>query len=177
MDKFKQFILSFSDLSLGIHDYEFDLGDWFFENFEYSEIKIAKIKVKLTLEKEERMIILNFSINGKAEMTCDRCGDPYQQPLEGTQTLIVKIGSQKMVEDDDVVVLNEHDQHLDITQYLYENVSLLLPMHRIHPVDSKGKSKCNKDTLNLLDNLNPLNKTVSETTDPRWEELKKLKFK
>jgi uncharacterized metal-binding protein YceD (DUF177 family) len=176
VDKFKQFILSFSDLQIGSHNYSFDIENWFFDKFEYSEIKKGGIKIDLSLEKQERMIFLHFNIDGFADVMCDRCGEYYSHPLKGQQDLIIKIGHVSSEDEDDLVVLSEYDQHFDLSQHLYEYISLLLPMQHIHPADSKGHSKCNKKALEILEKLNLNHKNKSDEIDPRWEELKKLKF-
>jgi uncharacterized protein len=175
VDRFKQFILSFSDLQPGFHNFNYEIGDWFFEKFDYSELNNGKILIGLTIEKQENMCFLNFNIKGSTKVLCDRCGDLYEQPLAGRQDLIIKVGHAPSAEEDDMIVVEEHDQHYDISQNLFEFISLMLPMHHIHPLDSKGNSLCNKNTLKLLDNLNPSHKHSTNETDPRWDALKKLK--
>jgi uncharacterized protein len=176
VNHFKQFILSIRDLPIGNHNYEFKIEDWFFDNFEYSEIKKGKLKVALDLEKQERMYILHFLIDGYANVICDRCGDYFEQPLKGEQNLILKTGNVNSENDIDLAVINEQEQHFEITQYLYEYISLLLPMHRVHPLDKKGHNKCNKQALELLEKFKIKHSNKVEETDSRWDELKKLKF-
>ena len=175
MDKYTQLILSINELPLGITDFEFEIGDWFFEKFEYSEIKQGKIKVDLSLDKQERMYFLHFQLSGHINLTCDRCGDNYNQPVNGKESLIIKLGSKDFEDNDDIVVMAEHDQHFDITQYLYEYLSLMVPMQHLHPADSKGQRACNKEAIKILEKLSADNKKTNET-DPRWDKLKKLKF-
>ncbi len=174
VELFNQFILSVRDLPLGSHNFDFKIKDWFFDKFEYSEIKKGEFNIKLTLDKQERIYFLHFVIDGIANVICDRCGDYFEQALKGEQELIIKIGNERLENEDDIIIIHEHENQIDITQYIYEYISLLLPMHNVHPNDSKGNSKCNKATLKLLDNLKPKHKEVTTENDPRWDELKKL---
>jgi uncharacterized protein len=173
VDNFKQFILAISDLPLGITEYKFDIRDWFFENYDYSEIKKGKVIVRLSLEKQERMYNLHFTIKGYLTVICDRCGDEYDHPFKGEEDLIVKLGNKDYGDNDEIVVIHEHDKQIDISQNIFEYISLLLPMQHIHPSDSKGKSLCNQEALRIIDNLSA-EKHKSNKTDPRWDELKKL---
>jgi uncharacterized protein len=175
VEKFKQFILEFNDLPIGITNYEFIVEDWFFENYEYWEIKKGKLKVELSLNKEERMYILHFIFDGYVTLICDRCADPYDQEIKGEDELIIKVGNNDFGDESNIVSLPEHNLNYDISQNIYENVSLLLPMKRIHPTDKKGNSKCDPEVLRLLDKLS--NKENNpKINDPRWEGLNKLKF-
>ena len=46
-----EYVIPFVGLKTGIHTYEFDVDDTFFEGFEYSIIEKGKVHVKLELEK------------------------------------------------------------------------------------------------------------------------------
>jgi uncharacterized metal-binding protein YceD (DUF177 family) len=64
------------------------------------------------------------------------------------------------------------ENELDLQQHLYEFIMLALPIKRVHPNDEEGNSTCDPVMLKKLDEL-----IVDEEpgTDPRWDELKKLK--
>jgi uncharacterized metal-binding protein YceD (DUF177 family) len=47
---------------------------------------------------------------------------------------------------------------------------LALPIRKIHPNDSDGKSKCNPAMLQKLNDL----RAEEPESDPRWDQLKKL---
>ena len=176
MDNFKQFILAISDLPLGITEYKFDIQDWFFENYEYSEVKKGKVTVNLAFDKQERMYSLHFTIKGYLTVICDRCGDEYNHPIKGKEELLIKVGNNDFGDNDEIVVIHESDQKFDLSQNIYEYISLLLPMQHIHPNDSKGKNKCNEEAIKIIEKLSVGNQKSKET-DPRWDELKKLKTK
>jgi uncharacterized protein len=171
MNYMKQFVISFSGLSLGKHDYEFEVDDTFFESLEYSEIRKGNIHVDMTLEKTTIMLLLNFSFKGKATVTCDRCGDEFEIPVEGENRLIVKFGAVPMEETEDIIVIPEGEHEIDVSQYIYEYIILALPLQRIHPDDAEGNSMCDPDVLKKLEEISVKH---TEGTDPRWDALKGL---
>ena len=83
--------------------------------------------------------------------------------------MIVKFGDSYYEESDEVVVIPETEHKLNVSQYIYEFINLLLPIKRVHPNDEQGMSKCNPEILDRLKSAEE-----DETTDPRWDVLKLL---
>ena len=77
-----------------------------------------------------------------------------------------------MEENDEIVVIPEHDYEIDLSQYLYEYINLILPYRKVHGEDENGNSLCNPDIIKKIEEH-----TEEEATDPRWDALKKLKNK
>ena len=169
MDHLKDYIIQFVGLALGNHQFEFEIDDRFFEHFEYSQIQHGHITVTVTIEKQERMMIAGFQINGRLLMPCDRCSDEFEFPINSQQQLIIKFGAEYEEESDDVVIIPETEHKFDLAPYIYEYVHLSLPAKIVHPDDENGNSTCDPD---MLKRLTPF--THSESTDPRWEALRKL---
>jgi uncharacterized metal-binding protein YceD (DUF177 family) len=165
----KEYNIPFVGLELGNHQFEFEVNDRFFEHFEYSQIQHGQVRVLVDLEKMERMMIFSISLQGKVLVTCDRCTDEFDFPLSDTEKLIVKLGAEYVEESDDVVVIPETEYQFDLAPYIYEFIHLALPFRLLHPDDENGNSTCDPDMLQRLNSL-----AASETTDPRWEALKKL---
>ena len=166
MKELKEFVIPFVGLKEGIHDYAFDIDAEFFESFEYSEVEQGEIHVDVSMEKQERMLIFNFSIRGKVELPCDRCLSALELPVEGKERLIVKFGQEWMEESEEILVIPETDSHIDISSFIYEYIMLLLPYKRVHP---EGEGLCDQTIVDKLE------QHVSSETDPRWEALKNLK--
>ena len=82
MNYLDQFSINFINLSLGVHAFEFDLDEQFFEAYEEDEISKARVKVLVSLEKQERMLVLCFDIKGSVNVMCDRCLDQFDQPVK-----------------------------------------------------------------------------------------------
>jgi uncharacterized protein len=171
VDYLEQFVIPFTGLSTGWHQYNYSIDDEFFEKMECAGIREGKVRVDLNLEKQEKMIILDFIIKGYAHVMCDRCLDYYDQPLSGNERLIVKFGKAKFEETDEILVIPETDHQIDISPFIYEYINLLLPYKLVHPSDEKGNSRCNPD---ILRRIQELSSSVKE--DPRWDVLKTIKF-
>lgn len=168
MDKLKHYILHFSGLGLGEHNFHYHIENDFFAAFDNTDIEQASIDVELTLDKQERMLILNFEIKGSINVMCDRCLDNFDFPLNGTERLIVKFGEVFENDNEEVLLLPEYEHKLDISAYLYDYIILMLPIRVVHPEDENGKSNCNPEIIKKLESLS------KTETDPRWGDLKDL---
>lgn len=171
----KDYIIQFVGLNVGQHEFDFDIDDKFFEGLDYSEIKQGNIHIDLTLLKQSTMMVLHFNINGTVKMDCDRCTAPLSLPISGNYKLIVKVGGHESGgEDDDIITVAANEHQLDLTQYIYEYITLSLPIKRVHPDNEKGESTCDKKMLKKLENF--LIEEEKEETDPRWNGLKNIKL-
>lgn len=170
MDYLKEFVIPFRGLKNEIHHFDFVIDSKFFDAIEYAELEQGKIDISLELIKEERMMIFEFGITGEVEVECDRCLEPFNQAIDGTERLIVKFGETFEEQSDDVIIIPEGEYEFDLSTYIYEYIRLLLPMQCIHPDDEDGNSTCNQEMLDRL-----LQENKEPTIDPRWDALKKLK--
>jgi len=170
VDKMEKYQIQFSGLKPGLHNFEFTLDHSFFEYYSYSDITDCKIRILSEMEKEERMLIFRFDIAGNLGMVCDRCGDPLTVEISGKQNLVVKLGDHYEEESEVVQIIKESDARFDISQFFYEYICLMLPAHRVHGNDSKGKSLCNPEVIKRLEDPK-----LTHEPDPRWEVLRKLK--
>ena len=168
MKALEEFVIPFMGLKEGVHDYSFDIDEGFFESFEYSEVKQGDVHVDVSMEKQERMLIFSFSIQGEVELPCDRCLAPLNLPIEGKYRLIVKFGQEYEEESEEILVIPETDSRINISSFIYEYIILLLPYKRVHP---EGEDLCDREVIDKL------NEHSEQTTDPRWEALKDLKDK
>ncbi|MEI8004623.1 MAG: DUF177 domain-containing protein [Bacteroidota bacterium] len=169
MEKYQ---IQFSGLKPGLHNFEFTLDHSFFEHYSYSDIADCNIKIITEMEKDERMLVFRFDIFGTLGMVCDRCGDPLVVEISGKQNLVVKLSDHYEEESEDIRIIKESDGRVDISHFLYEYVCVMLPAHRVHGNDSKGKSLCNPDVIKRLEDPD-----LTHEPDPRWEVLRKLKEK
>lgn len=170
MNYSKQFVIQFSGLNNGDHNFDFEVTDEFFEKIEYSEIKKGKVNIDVLLNKQENMLVFDFSIKGFVNVICDRCSYPFDIEVSGDKKLIVKFGEEAYEETDEIIIIPETDYQIDLYHYVYEYINLLLPVKKVHPKDSNGNSTCNPKVIKKLEELENQN-----SNDPRWNELKKLK--
>ncbi len=170
MEYLKQFVISFGGLKPGVHQFSFEVDDLFFEQFEHSEIKKGKLTIGVAFEREEKMLILNFLINGKVDVPCDRCYESFLLPVYGKERLIIKFGNDFHEENEEVLIIPVGETQIDISPFIYEFVHLLIPYRRVHPEDENGNSQCDPEVIKRIDE-----REAASEPDPRWEVLKKLK--
>jgi len=164
----KEFYIPFKGLNVGVHNYKWEVSHKFFEAIDNSEIDDAIIEVELDLEKQERMMICNFSIAGSIFVKCDRCLDQLKLPVNTENTLYIKFGVENDEEDDDVMIIADSEYQIDVSNLINEFITLSLPLQKVHSSDGNG---CNMEIINKLEELSGKN-----NVDPRWEQLKNLKF-
>ena len=163
-------MIPFTSLKTGKHEFEYEIGDKFFEEIDYSEVKKSSVNVEVELDKQSTLLVLDFKIEGTVEVPCDRCGDDFDKDIESEYQLVFKLNAEKYEEGDDVVYLPASEYEIDISQFIYEYILLSVPQHRVHP-----KGKCNKEALKKLKELSA-NANNEEQTDPRWDALKSIKL-
>lgn len=172
MSASKEYIIQFAGLSPGEHLFELDVKDKFFENLDYSEIKQGNLLVKLNLLKQSSMMVLIFNISGTVKVNCDSCAAEFDMPISGNYKLTVKVGGDvDDNEDDDIITVAANEHKLDLTQYLYEYITLSLPIKREHA----DEATCDKEILNRLDDF-LIDEEKEEKIDPRWDGLKNIKL-
>jgi uncharacterized metal-binding protein YceD (DUF177 family) len=188
----KEFQIPFVGLKLGIHDFEFEITDAFFENVEYSIVQKGKVKVYFSLEKKETMMVGNYRLEGLVGTTCDRCTEPVDIEIEGEYKLIYKFDDEA-TDSETLIIVYPEEFEINIKQSILEFISVSLPSRTMH--DEGG---CNEDMLDLLSeytiNSEPIGdedddedeewdeeeeeeseEDDNDYVDPRWNALKKLK--
>ena len=170
-----------------IQTYEYSLGDKFFMDIDGTEVHRGKVNVTLRVERKATAFELRFHINGAVYVSCDRCLDYMEQPVETNSRLIVKLGKEYAEESDEILVISEEEGALNVAWFLYEFVALAVPMKHIHPPGKCNRamtSKLRKHTARRSDEEDdygyvdgePATDEEEETSsiDPRWEVLKEL---
>ncbi|MFP4620140.1 MAG: YceD family protein [Bacteroidales bacterium] len=175
MGYLKKYRLNFRDLETGIHNFAFEIEDRFFANFEKSEIQEGKLKARVELTKEERLITLDIFIDGEVNVMCDRCLDYFMYPIHFKGILYIKPEDEVQEDNEEVIKITPDQSFVNLAQYLYESIHLTLPLKRTHPDDEKGNSTCNSEMLKLLRQYQ--REEDEETIDPRWEKLKHINVK
>lgn len=173
MNQLSKYRIVYQGLAAGRHNFEYEIDDKFFESLEYSDIKKGSLKVNVDLDKKSTFLELDFQIDGSVELTCDRCLDEYNQPVNFEGKLFVKFTEMEDNESDDVIILSPNDHELDISHYIYESINLSIPLKRVHPEDEEGNYTCNPEMLERLGNYN-IDEPADEDIDPRWDDLKNL---
>ena len=175
MKPLKQFSIPFTGLKLGVHHFDYELDDRFFNAFEYSLIKSGNLKVNLELEKQETMLLLKFKVIGTVNLDCDKCLSEFAYPVNLYERQIVKFAEDELESDDEeIITLSRKDTEIDISAPLYEMINVAVPY--IKNCEQADK-ECDQEMIDRLEQLSIAKQAEEneQTSDPRWEALNKLK--
>ena len=165
----REYIIGFSNLSSGEHEFEFQVGDSFFNRFENSVIQKGNADILVVVERKENMLLIDFTTQGTVMVQCDRCLEELSLDIEGYNELIVKIGDSHEELSDNVIMISAKEHELDVAQFIYEFISLMIPMRNVHGEgdDTEG---CDPEVLREIE------KHISHEhpSDPRWDALKNI---
>ena len=166
--------IQFGGLSMGEHQFEFDVKSEFFEQFSESEITEADIQVKANLVKQNTLMHILFTFEGTVKLSCDRCLIDYNSPISGQEKLIIKHGKSEE-SNDEILVLKEGLEEADFTQYLYEYIELAIPSRKVPCEDEEFdlEVECDEETLAKYNEIK-IEEQPSE--NPEWDKLKNIKF-
>jgi uncharacterized protein len=165
------YTIPLSGLKEGHHTIDFEIDKKFFEQFEESEVKEGSLIANVEIDKRSTHLDMIIRISGSVRINCDRCLEPYLQPIQSENRLLVKFGKSIEDIDPDIISVAADEHELDLQQHLYEFIMLAIPIKRVHPADKKGNSTCDPVMLKKLEELIIEEEKVN---DPRWDELKKL---
>ena len=173
----KQYRIPFTGLSLGAHDFEFDIDKSFFDCYEYSIVKDGNLKAFVNLLKQENMMVLQFHITGTVMLTCDVCLSPFPAKTDIRERLIVKFTDEDAAEStEEIIVLARHEHELDIAGLLYEYINVAIP-HYSKCSEQGNDITCDETVLAKLSDLAPTHQEKEKKqSDPRWDALKKIKY-
>ncbi|SMG33426.1 YceD family protein [Arenibacter troitsensis] len=173
MMQHKEFIIPFSGLKQGKHEFEYTIENKFFESFEYDEFNGANIKLDVTLNKMSTMMELEMKARGTVNVNCDLTSEPYDQKIKADLELVIKFGDEYNNDNDEILIIPHGEYQINIAQYVYEMLVLSVPLKKVHPGVLDGSLK--SEVLDKLEELQPKDtKENKEDIDPRWDALKKL---
>jgi uncharacterized metal-binding protein YceD (DUF177 family) len=179
----REYDIAFVGLKPGIHEYDYEINDKFFEAYQQQDFKNCKVNIKLSLDKKNGFILLKFEIGGKLEVTCDRCGST-SLPLNlwDEFNIIVKLVEEpetmnEQEEDPDVYYISRGESHLHVADWIYEFINLSIPMQKMCGEDELGSEFCNNEVLDMLKKMEsrePGEPNLNKE-NPIWKGLEKLK--
>jgi uncharacterized metal-binding protein YceD (DUF177 family) len=183
MSNRRAFEIAFVGLKPGIHEYRYQIDDSFFEEYGQQDLKGVKAEVKLALDKKASFMILKFEVGGKVDVSCDRCGNDLPLDLWDEFDILVKMvdNPDEMNEqesDPDVFYISRTDSHVDVKNWIYEFISLSVPMQRMCAESEIGGPYCNKEVLARLAGMNPgksLGEKEKKGLNSLWKGLDKFK--
>ena len=174
----KAFEIAFVGLKPGIHEFKYEVDDKFFADIETREFNNCQAVVKVQLDKKSSFILLKFEVGGKADVVCDRCGNTLTKDLWDEFNVLVKMVENpeemnEQEEDPDVFYISKTESHLHLNDWIYEFVSLTVPLQKMCSEEEYGGPKCNQL---VLEKLREMEVKLAENNDSSiWKGLDKFK--
>ena len=164
-----EFKLPLSGLGLGMHEYDFEIKNEFFSNFEASTIDKADLKMKVYLDKRTSFIEITFDYSGEIETDCDRCLKKFMLPIENSNTLLLKYSAEEVKENDDVdiIFISKGENEFDLSKFIYEFVLLSIPMAKNHEMAGE---QCDEKFTQFFHREEEIEKPSNSV----WDALKKF---
>ena len=161
--------------------YEMESGDAFFQELEQDLIEFGHFKTHVVLNKSATMIQLNFHTVGSVTLTCDRSLEPFEEPIDQDDRIILKFGDHNEELTDEIEIINRNTTRINVARYIFDFIALALPVKKIHP-DLRGEEE-EADPFDEAEGILVYSSGDAESEeteeeekiDPRWEALKKLK--
>jgi uncharacterized metal-binding protein YceD (DUF177 family) len=177
MRELKEFTIPFIGLKLGEHLFDYQIDNTFFKHFEFEDFNNSDILVDVVLNKKTTMLEFALTINGHVNVNCDITNEPFDQKVNGDFQFIVKFGEAYNDDNEELLILPHGSHEVNIQQFIYETVVLNVPIRKTHPGIKDGTLK--SDIIKKLEELSPKQtqdklSSKDDTTDPRWDQLKKL---
>lgn len=174
----RAFEIAFVGLKPGIHQFNYDLDSKFFIEKGAEDFSNGTANVKLSLEKNTGFMLLKFEIGGKADVTCDRCGNPLKMDLWDEFKMLIKLVDDpdemnQQEEDPDVFYISRNESHINVSDWIYEFVMLSVPMQRMCSTAEMGGPQCNNEVLEKLKEMEA--KQVEHNANTLWKGLEKFK--
>lgn len=181
MKHHREFEIAWLGLKDGEHEFQYEVNDRVLEDlgYEHPDFEQLDARIGLRFNKSNSFFLLNFDIDGTANVACDRCGDRYSLKLWDEFKLIVKLtenmerAEKENEEEADVVFLPRSETVMDISGWVFEFIMLSLPIQKIHPENPDGSPGCNPEALKLLEKMSAADHAAQSV----WKGLEQFKSK
>lgn len=173
----RKYSIEVPKLRLGENAEQFEIDSSFFTEFGNPELSAGDIKVEARVHKNERQMDITFHFVGSIVLACDRCMEPFDQPLDFEQRVIYSYEEDEDFGNDEVIQIDEKNPLLYVGKDLYDFVALQVPLRN---VPSEAEHTCPEWVEKMLageDREEDDEASDDEDIDPRWAALKKLKDK
>lgn len=197
MGKFDIYKIPLKTLNIGNHAFEYVLDTEYFKKIDSQEVQKGNVLAKVLVRNDGSIYEIIFNLTGIVQVSCDRCLDDMDLPINHKDHLIVKFGQNYSEEGDEVIIIPEVEGEINIAWFLYEFIALSIPMKHVHT-----HGKCNRfmssklkkhltnssdydedEEVEKMDNESEDSESVAYSDDsdsqpiidPRWDELKKIK--
>ena len=176
----RTFEIAFVGLKQGVHEFNYVVDDKFFVEKGSPDFTNCQANIKLLLDKKSSFMLLKFEIGGKADIACDRCGNPLKMDIWDEFNMLVKLVENpdemnNQEEDPDVFYISRTESHIDVAGWIYEFVLLSFPLQKMCSDEEMGGPQCNKEVLEKLKAM----EVKEEQTNAKhlWKGLEQFKKK
>ena len=172
MCSLERFKINLKSLAEEVTTLEYDLDNGFFESLDGSDLNSGSVHVSVSIRKATGFFELLYHTEGTVTVTCDRCLDDMDQPIETDSRFVVKLGTVNS-EEGDVIIVDEDEGIIDTSWLIYESIVLAIPIKHVH-----APGKCNPAMSQVLEELSAdrsSDEASDQPIDPRWSVLEKLK--
>lgn len=179
MKHIKGYSVNIFALTDGEHSFDFQINKAFLAHFDTPLVDDIDVNVNLQLVKLPTLLELEIQSKGTVPAICDLCAEEFDLEIKGEEKLVVKFVDviPENADPTEVIYLQSGEHHLELAETLYEAVMLSIPIQKRHPLDENGQPTCDPDTLAYLNKETNDEAEESESINPIWNELKKLKNK
>ncbi len=173
----REFEIPFVGLKPGVHEFNYEINDRFFEDYGEQDFWDCHAKITLLLEKTSNFMMLKFQVGGSLKVICDRCNSDLPKQLFEDYTITVKAvdNPEEMNEaeaDPDVYYISRGDSHMNVGPMIYEFINLSVPTQKECEFENMDGPHCNTTAREVLEKMKT---PEEEKTNPLWKGLEKFK--
>lgn len=179
MGRFDKYNVELKGLKTETLCLEFNLDNNFFADIDGEEFQKGAVNARVSVKKNRDVFDFTFALDGTVVVPCDRCLDDLEIDIATENTLKVKLG-ENYADEGDTVVVPEQEGGINLAWYLYEFITLALPMKKVH-----APGKCNREMTGHLKKYGCNDGSQEDGVDmdagergidPRWEGLKSIQI-
>jgi len=168
----KKLSINFVGLDLKAHHFSFSLGDEFLQAYGQGYLPGGQFSADVVLDKHETFIEADFRIRGTIKLTCDRCLEAFDFPLDIEKKVLFKYGEEDTELTDEIIMISRERTSLELGQLIYEFIVLSIPMKKLHP---RFQDEDDDESEGKMIYTSGSDEDTEKAVDPIWEKLKKLK--
>jgi uncharacterized protein len=168
-----EFSIPILGLKQSHYEFDFQLDQSFFSNFEESLVQNGNINLKVELERKTSHLEFSFDFEGTVKADCDRCTAQIQLPIEGQEQLIVKYSEEPQDDEDEIIYIHPETPELNIAQFVYEYINLAVPLKKAYDCENDENPPCDFKTLAYLEkNIGEASVENEPENGSAWDALK-----
>ena len=173
----REYEIAFVGLKPGVHEFNYEITDRFFEEYGEQDFRDCKATVKLLLEKTSNFMMLRFQVGGSLRVVCDRCSSDLPLNLFEDFTVTIKAVENpeemnESEEDPDVFYISRGESHLQVAPMIYEFINLSVPTQKECEYENMDGPYCNPAAREALMKMRQHDE---EKQNPLWKGLEKFK--